>query len=288
MSDPAGRTVVVTGGNGGIGKAISSALAAGGARVVIAARNQEKAAAAVTEIRDTTGAGDRVTTMPLDLSSFASVRAFAAQFLAGHDRLDALVNNAGLWMMERTETVDGHEWTFQVNHLSHFLLANLLRPALQQGAPARVVALSSGAHKAARRGLDFDDLDWERRRYGIFRAYAASKLANILFVRELARRWAPDAVTANAAHPGAVASNFATDGKFGRIGDIGIPLVGRFLRTTAQGAATPVYLATSAEVAGRTGGYYYKDTPARTSAAARDDAAAARLWDVSLRLTGLA
>src|SRR5205085_134561 len=157
MTDLAGKVVVITGGNSGIGKETAVELARMGAHVVIAARNPTRAAAAVKEIKERTRAGDRVETMPLDLASFASVRAFAD----AHDRLDILVNNAGGWLGKRIVTADGHESQFQVNHLSHFLLTNLLRERLVRSAPARVVNIASVAHKNARRGLDFDDLDYE-------------------------------------------------------------------------------------------------------------------------------
>ncbi|HYL51056.1 MAG TPA: SDR family oxidoreductase [Acidimicrobiia bacterium] len=286
MSDLAGKVVVITGGNSGIGKETAVELARMGARVVIAARNPTRAAAAVKEIKERTGAGDRVETMPLDLASFASVRAFAGAFTDAHDRLDVLVNNAGGWLGKRIVTADGHESQFQVNHLSHFLLTNLLRERLVRSAPARVVNIASVAHKNARRGLDFDDLDYERRRYRGFRVYSETKLMNILFARELARRWDGTGVSANAVHPGFVATNFAREGDVGWWGNIGMPLTRPFSISVQQGAVTPVYVASSPDVEGITGQYFVKCRVAGPSRAALDDDAAARLWEISAKLTG--
>jgi NAD(P)-dependent dehydrogenase (short-subunit alcohol dehydrogenase family) len=286
MSDLAGKVVVITGGNSGIGKETAVELARLGARVVIAARNPTRAAAAVKEIKERTGAGDRVETMPLDLASFASVRAFAGAYTDAHDRLDVLVNNAGGWLGKRIVTADGHESQFQVNHLSHFLLTNLLRDRLVRSAPARVVNIASVAHKNARRGLDFDDLDYERRRYRGFRVYSETKLMNILFARELARRLDGTGVSANAVHPGFVATNFAREGDVGWWGNIGMPLTRPFSISVQQGAVTPVYVASSPDVEGITGQYFVKCRVAGPSPAALDDDAAARLWEISAKLTG--
>jgi NAD(P)-dependent dehydrogenase (short-subunit alcohol dehydrogenase family) len=285
-TDLTGKIAVVTGGNSGIGKQTALELATMGAHVVIAARNAEKAAAAVAEIAPRTGAGGNVTTIPIDLASFASVRAFAGEFRARHDRLDILVNNAGLVLSHRRVTEDGHEAQFQINHLGHFLLTYLLADLLARAAPARVVNVASEAHRTARRGLDFDDLDWERRRYRPFAVYSATKLANILFTRELARRWAGEGVTANALHPGFVASNFGRENDLGWWGNIGLPLARPFALSVEKGARTSVYVASSPDVAPTTGEYFAKCRIATPAAPARDDAAAARLWDVSAALTG--
>ena len=159
--------------------------------------------------------GANVEHLPLDLASFASVRAFADTFTSRFDHLDVLVNNAGLTVSKRTVTEDGHETQFQVNHLSHFLLTRLLHDQLAAAPAARVVNVSSTGHTFARDGLDFDDLDWERRRYRGFLVYCATKLANVLFTRELARRLDDTKITANAVHPGFVGSNFAREGDMG-------------------------------------------------------------------------
>jgi NAD(P)-dependent dehydrogenase (short-subunit alcohol dehydrogenase family) len=277
----AGKVAVITGGNSGIGKQTAVELAAMGAQVVIAARNPQKANAAVKEVQERTGARDRVTTRPIDLASFASVREFAKSYADSHDRLDILVNNAGLVLRKRTVTEDRHETQFQVNHLGHFLLTNLLREQLVAAAPARVVNVASGAHKAARHGLDFDDLDWARRRYRGFAVYSATKLANILFTRELAKRWNDGTVTANAVHPGFVASNFAKEGDAGWLGNIVMPLSRPFSVSVEQGARTSVYVASSPDVESITGQYFIKGRVNAPTAAALDEAAAERLWEIS-------
>ncbi len=285
MTELVGKVAVITGGNSGIGKETAVEVARMGAQVVIAARNPSKAAAAVKEIQERTGAGDRVTTIPLDLASFASVRAFADTFTATHHRLDILLNNAGAVLAKRSVTADGHESQFQINHLSHFLLTNLLRDRLEHSAPARVVNVASVAHKSARNGLDFDDLDYDRRRYRGFRVYGETKLMNILFTRELAKRWDGTHVTTNAVHPGFVASNFAKEGDLGWWGNVGMPLTRPFSISVQQGAITPVYVASSPDVEGITGQYFVKCKVTGPTAAALDDDAAARLWDISAKLT---
>ncbi len=285
MTELNDQIVVVTGGNSGIGKETAAALAAMGAHVVIAARNPSKAAAAVQELQrrapDAT-----IEHLPLDLASFASVRAFADTFNARFDRLDVLVNNAGASLRKRTVTEDGHETQFQVNHLSHFLLTALLRERLDTAPAGRVINVSSTGHTFARNGLDFDDLDWERRRYRGFLVYCHTKLANVLFTRELARRADGTAVTANAVHPGWVASNFAREGDMGPLIGAAMVVAKPFSISSAAGARTSVYLASSPDVDGVSGHYFYKCRVAKPSNAALDAAAAARLWDMSAELTG--
>jgi len=196
------------------------------------------------------------------------------------------VNNAGVVLRRRGETDDGYETTFQVNHLAPFLLTVLLREQLTAADDARVVNVASVAHHVARRGLDFDDLQG-RRRYGAVDSYCKTKLANILFTRELARRWAADEVTANAVNPGYVASRWGRDGDLGRVWSMFLVLGRPLAQPAAVGARTQVYLASAPELAGVTGGYWSRSEQATPSAAARDDAAAARLWDVSEALVGL-
>jgi len=278
------KVAVITGGNSGIGKETAAALAEMGAHVIIAARNPSKAAAAVKELQDRVPGAD-VEHLPLDLASFASVRAFAGAFGERADQLDVLVNNAGAVLSSRSETEDGHETQLQVNHLSHFLLTNLLREPLER-ARGRVVNVSSTGHTFARHGLDFDDLEWANRRYQGFAVYCATKLANILFTRELANRWI-DTVTANAVHPGFVGSNFAREGDMGIVGAVGMVLLRPFALSSKTGARTSVYLASSPEVEGVSGQYFYKCRVAKPSDAALDDAAAARLWDVSATTTAV-
>jgi NAD(P)-dependent dehydrogenase (short-subunit alcohol dehydrogenase family) len=276
------RSVLITGGNTGLGLETAVALARKGAVVVITSRDAQKGAAAVAEIRSRSGS-EAVEVMELDLADLASVRAFASRYAEAHDHLDVLVNNAGLMLGSRRETVDGYEMTFQVNHLGPFLLTNTLRDLLVAGDAARVVNVASAAHSSARKGLDFDDLQ-ATKRYRSYTVYARSKLANILFTRELARRWDDTGVTANAVHPGFVASRFGRDGDYGRLSEIVFPLLRPFAHTPEEGARTQIYVASAPELAGITGGYWAKSAPATPSAAAQDDAAAARLWEVSERL----
>jgi NAD(P)-dependent dehydrogenase (short-subunit alcohol dehydrogenase family) len=280
------KVVVITGGNAGIGKEAAVGLARAGAMVVITSRNAERGQAALDDVRKRSGSGD-VAVMDLDLASFASIRRFAAGFLDRYTRLDVLLNNAGVILGRRTETAEGFETTFGVNHLGHFLLTQLLLDRLE-GNPggARVVNVSSVAHKGARNGLDFDDLQ-SRRRYTPMKVYSKSKLANIYFTRELARR-VGDGVTANALHPGFVHSDFGLSGDAGFFYGLGIRLGTPFAISSEKGARTSVYLASSPEVEGVTGGYFYKCAPASISAAAQDDAAARRLWDVSEQLVASA
>jgi len=280
--DMTGRTVLITGGNAGIGKESAVALATAGAEVVFTSRDATRGADARAEIRTRSG-NDAVTVMAVDLASLASVRDFAARWADDHDHLDVLVNNAGLVLGSRRETEDGYEMTFQVNHLGPFLLTQLLQDQLVAGKGARVVNVASDAHKTARRGLDFDDLQ-STGRYRSFKVYGQTKLANILFTRELARRWNDTGVTANAVHPGFVASSFGRDGDTGRMGDIAMRVVRPFALNAEQGARTQVYVASAPELDGITGGYWVKSAPATPSAAAQDDAAAARLWEISEQL----
>lgn len=278
----AGKVAIVTGANTGIGKETAIGLASRGARVVITSRDTERGSEAVTDIRGRTGS-TAVDAMALDLASFASIHRFAADFLDRFDRLDVLVNNAGLVQRRRTETADGFETTFGVNHLGHFLLTTLLLDRIQASAPARIVVVSSDAHRQARRGLDFDDLQ-SQRSYRPFAVYAKSKLANIYFARELARRLEGRGVTANSLHPGFVGSRFARDGDTGLLGNI-VMVVARPLALSPEaGARTSVWLAASPEVEGITGGYFAKCAPVEPTAIAQDDEAARRLWAISEEL----
>ena len=214
MTDLTGQVAVITGGNSGIGKETAAGLAGMGAHVIIAARNPTKAADAVDDIRRRTPDAT-VEHLLLDLASFASVRAFADTFSSRFGQLDVLVNNAGGSLAKRTVTEDGHETQFQVNHLSHYLLTRLMHAQLEAAPAARVINVSSTGHTFARDGLDFGDLDWERRKYRGFLVYCATKLANVLFTRELARRYEETNLTTNAVHPGWVASNFGREGDMG-------------------------------------------------------------------------
>lgn len=280
-----GKTVLVTGGNTGIGKATAIGLARLGAQVTITSRDPVKGQAAIAEIRAQSG-NSEVDCMRLDLASLASVRNFAAEYLAGHPRLDVLVNNAGLTLGVRGETEDGFEMTIGVNHLGHFALTGLLLARLKASAPARIVVLSSDMHRTARDGLDFDDLH-SRRSYRAMPVYARSKLANLLFTLELAERLQGSGVTVNAVHPGVVATEFAgkddMQGVFGLLVKLSQP----FMLSPAKGALTSIHVASAPELEGVTGKYFARSKPARTTRNALDKGAALRLWELSEQLTGV-
>ncbi len=275
--DLSGQVIVITGGNSGIGKEAAVELAGMGATVVITARDQAKGAAALDEIRSRSGRDD-VEVLALDLADFASIRSFAAEVLGRHDRLDVLVNNAGGILSDRLVTAQGFEMTFGVNHLGHFLLTDLLRDRLVASSPARVVTVSSIGHRFAVGGLSFTDLQSEHR-YWSMDAYAKSKLANILFTRELARRLDGTGVTANCLHPGVVRTGFGGADDTRGVERLTMVATAPFYISAARGARTTVYLASSPEVAGRTGGYYVRGREHRPSKAARDPEAARRLWE---------
>ncbi len=285
----AGKVCVVTGATSGIGRVTAQSLAERGARVAVVGRSPEKTAATVAAIQQATG-NQAVEGLLADLSSQHQVRALAAQVQARYPQLDVLVNNAGGVFAERQETEDGLEMTFAVNHLAYFLLTNLLLDNLQAAAEAhgqaRIVNVSSGAHQRVP-GLDFDDLQ-SKRRYQMFPVYGASKLANLLFNSELARRLTETGshVTVNAMHPGLVHTGFGSNNRrwYMRLGYVFLNRVGR---TPEQGADTVIYLASAPELAGVTGQYFFDRKPLTPSAAARDAAAARRLWQVSEQLTGL-
>jgi retinol dehydrogenase 12 len=282
MGDMSGKRVLVTGATAGIGKQTALELAQRGAEVIIVGRNADKTAAVVAELRQAASGAATIDSLLADLSSMASVRALAASFLAKYDRLDVLVNNAGAFFPKREVTVDGWERTFATNHLSYFLLTELLLPALEKAPGARIVNVSSAAHAAA--PLDFDDLMAERSSYGAFRQYGRSKLANIFFTRELARRLAPKNITANCLHPGFVASEFLAKGG---IWSLLKPVASLFAIDVVAGAKTSVYLATSPEVAHTSGKYFDKCKETQPKKLAEDDAAAKRLWQVSAQLCGV-
>jgi NAD(P)-dependent dehydrogenase (short-subunit alcohol dehydrogenase family) len=275
-----GKTCLVTGATSGIGKETALRLAMLGATVIIAARDAARCAGAADEIRRRVPLA-QVETVPADLASLAQVRRLAEVILARYDRLDVLVNNAGVISARRQLTADGLETTFATNHLGPFLLTSLLRGLLEHSAPARVVTVSSAAHKQVRT-IPWDDLPGGGpARQG--QAYPLSKLLNILFTVELARRLAGTGVTANCLHPGFVRTALGRDvtGVLGAVVHLVLP----FQAGPAKGAKTSVYLASSPEVAEVTGGYFVKCAPARPSALARDAQAAARLWALSEELT---
>ena len=283
-----GKRVVVTGGNAGIGRATAEELARHGADVMITARDRAKGEAAVAAIE--AAAGVVVDLGELDLSSFASIRAFAARYQADHDRLHVLINNAGMMAGSRQETEDGLEWTFGVNHVGPFLLTNLLLPVIQASEPARIINLSSEAHRSAKDGLDFDDLQMEAGRFSGPRAYAASKLANISFTLELARRLAEAEadIRTVAVHPGVVATSFGTGQEGPWWMKVAMRVLKPVLRTPAKGAATSVFLATAPDAELDRALYWADTAPVDPIPPAVDPDAAARLWAESEELTGLA
>ena len=272
-----GKVCVVTGATSGIGKATAAALAGLGAQVVLVGRDRNRAEATAAQLR---GAGAAPRLEIADFTSMGQVRELAGR-LEALEHIDVLVNNAGLVAGQRRTTADGFDEVFAVNHLAPFLLTNLLLGKLS-AASARVITVTSDAHTAAR--LDLDDPQLARG-WDSWRAYANSKLANILFTRELARRLEGTGATANCAHPGVVRSGFGREARLPL--RLGLMIARPFLLSPERGAATIVYLATSPDVAGATGGYYVKKQRREPSAAARDDDAARRLWQLSEELTGL-
>jgi retinol dehydrogenase 12 len=276
-----GLTCLVTGATSGIGKQTALRLAMLGATVIVVARDPARGEAAAAEIT-AVAPHAQVEVMAADLSSLAQVRRLAREILAGRDRLDVLVNNAGVLLTSRRLTAEGLDTTFATNHLGPFLLTGLLRGLLERSAPARVVTVSSAAHKQVR-AIPWDDLPYGART-APGPAYPLSKLLNILFTAELARRLAGTGVTANCLHPGFVRTELGRD-VTGVLGAV-VPLALRLRPGPATGAATSVYLASSPEVAGVTGGYFVKCRPARPSPLARDAGAAARLWRLSEELAG--
>ncbi len=277
-----GRVCLITGATSGIGLESARALASQGAHVVLVGRDKGRGEAALAEVRRTFPEA-KLELLQADLTSLASVRALAEDFQRRHSRLDVLLNNAGLIITERKVTVDGFEATLATNHLSHFLLTHLLLDMLKGSGAARVVNVSSQAHRVG--SLDFlDDLHAERG-YSGMKVYGNSKLANILFTRSLAKRLAGTKVTANSLHPGVVRTGFGLNnqGFFSTL----VKLTAPFMLTAEGGARTSVYLASSPEVEGVTGKYFMKCREAKESAAARNDAAAERLWEKSAELTGV-
>jgi len=276
-----GRTVLITGGTSGIGRATAIGLAGMGARVGITGRDIARTRAAAADIAAASG-NPAVDPFPADMSSQAEVRRLASAVLAAYPRLDVLVNNVGGFWATRRVTADGLEHTFAVNHLAPFLLTDLLLGRLKASAPARIVTVSSAAQGMGK--INFDDLQGERR-YSGQQAYNQSKLANVLFTYELARRLDGTGVTATAVHPGVVRTGFAAEDP-PPMWKIFLPLVRLFLKTPEKGAATSIYLASAAEVEGVTGKYFADSKPKTSSPASYDTAAAARLWQVSADLAG--
>jgi NAD(P)-dependent dehydrogenase (short-subunit alcohol dehydrogenase family) len=270
-----GKVVVITGGTSGIGQVAAEQLAGMGARIVLVARSEARAAASLERLRQ---AGPQVehTARYANLASIAETRRLAAEIAAAEPRIDVLINNAGALFNTRQLSPDGLEMTFAINHMAYFVLTEGLRERLAASGPARIVSTASAAHNGAR--LDFDDLQ-SSKGYTGFSVYGRSKLANILFTRELARRLAGSGVTANSLHPGFVATRFG-DGSGGMVQAI-MPVAKLFALSPEKGAETIVYLASSPEVAASTGLYFAQRRPKTPSLEAQDDASAARLWAAS-------
>uniref|UniRef100_A0A3B5A1H2 Retinol dehydrogenase 12-like n=1 Tax=Stegastes partitus TaxID=144197 RepID=A0A3B5A1H2_9TELE len=281
-----GKTVLITGANTGIGKETSRDMAQRGARVVMACRDLTRAERAAEEVRRSTGNGN-VVIRHLDLASVYSVKQFAKDFLDSEDRLDILINNAGVMMCPKWLTEDGFETQLAVNHLGHFLLTNLLVPKLKSSAPSRVINVSSIAHQGGR--IDFDDLFFSRRTYSSLESYRQSKLANVLFSRELACRLKGSGVSSFSLHPGVIRT------ELGRHVEGWFPLLGMLLRlpslllmkTPWQGCQTTVYCAVTPGLEERSGRYFSDCAEKETAPEGRDDVAARRLWEESARLVGL-
>jgi retinol dehydrogenase 12 len=276
-----GKTCLITGASSGIGKATALALADKGATLVLICRDRQRGEATLAEIAAATGNRD-VTLLLADLGVQREIRRVAAEFLVSGRPLHVLINNAGTINLQRSVTADGIETTFAVNHLAYFLLTHLLLERLLASAPARIVNVASDAHKFGT--LDFDDLG-NQRRYRAMRVYGQSKLANVLFTDELARRLAGSGVTANSLHPGAVGTGLGrNNGAWARAV---ILLLRPFFRSPEGGAATSIHLASSPAVEGVSGKYFADCKETRPARRAQDPDTARRLWEVSAQLTGV-
>ncbi len=277
------KVVLITGATNGIGKAAALEVARQGATVVIVGRNPAKTQATVTEIKQQSGS-TAVDSLLADLSSLADVQRLASEFRQRYPRLDVLINNAGAYYGSRQLSADGYELTFAVNHLAPFLLTNLLLDLLKASAPARIINVSSDAHKGST--IHFEDLNAEKSFGTGYGAYGQSKLANVLFTYELARRLAGTGVTVNALHPGLVSTGFGSNVS----GIMGIltRIMLMFALSPEKGADTIVYLASSPDAAGETGKYWTKRKAIASTEASYVEADQKRLWDVSVQMTGSA
>jgi NAD(P)-dependent dehydrogenase (short-subunit alcohol dehydrogenase family) len=273
------KVVVVTGGTSGIGQVAAETLAKQGARIVLIARDQARAAETMAKLR-AAGPDAKHRLHLADLSRMDQTRRVGEQIAAAELRIDVLINNAGAVFSRRQLTPEGLEMSFATNHMAYFVLTQALRERLMATPGARIINTSSGAHTSGK--LDFDDLQ-SARSYSAVRAYGTSKLCNVLFTRELARRLAGTGVTANCLNPGFVASRFASQS--GGLIQVVAPLAKLFAMTPTRGADTIIYLATSPQVADTTGFYFYKRKPISTSRAGQDDAVAGRLWAASERIS---
>lgn len=279
------KTILVTGATSGIGRVTAATLADMGATVYCAGRDPQRTQSTVTEIQNQSG-NPQVFGLLADLASFQQIHALAGEIHQRTARLDVLVNNAGAIFLSRKLSQDGIELTFALNHLAYFLLTNLLLDLLKttasEAGEARIINVASAAHKGAH--MHFDDLQFEHG-YAGMRAYSQSKLANVLFTYELARRLSGSAVTANALHPGFVGSRFATNN--GLLAKIGMTLARIIAISPEEGAQTSIYLASSPEVKGVSGKYFVKSQPVRSDPASYNEDTARRLWEISAKMVGL-
>lgn len=279
--DMKGRTVLVTGANSGMGKATVASLADMGAKVIMLCRSETRGKQALDEVMQESGRD--VSLMLCDLGSMDSIRDFVVRFRLEYDRLDVLINNAGVITPDRRETKDGLELQFGVNHIGHFMLTLLLLSLLKKSDDGRIVVVGSGAHKAGR--IHFDDLNLKR--YNVVRSYGQSKLANLLFTRELDRRLKARGIpiTVNCVHPGAVATQMGVDRNTG-FGKTMVGILKPFFLTPEVGAKTAVFLA-SKDADGVSGQYFYKCTVAKSSKRSLDMEAAKKLFDMSEEICGV-
>jgi len=281
-----GKTVVITGANTGIGKETALDLSRRGAKIVMLCRNVEKAEVAATEIRKATEG--EVVVHKMDLSSLASVREAAEQLGNSLEKIDILINNAGIMACPEMRTTEGFELQFGTNHLGHFLLTNLLMPLIKKAAPgARIVNVSSLAHEKG--AMQWDDLNWEKTSYDSIAAYCQSKLANVLFTKELARKGDGSGVTVYALHPGVINTELGRHIKdtYGTLAEFAFKMAGPFIKTAVNGAQTSIYCAVDEGLADKSG-KYYSDCKEKAVARQGDSMEdAKRLWDISEELTGL-
>ena len=274
--------VLITGGSTGMGKATAAQLAKTGATVVILCRNKERGEKALADIKTESGNND-IDLFICDLGNMANIRKFVKEFKAKYTKLNVLINNAGVILPKRHETSDGYELQFGVNYLGSFILTNLLLDTIENSSPARIINVSSGAHKVGK--IHFQDINLKKN-YNLIKAYSQSKLCNILFSYELSERLKGSEVTVNCLHPGAVATEMGINRKTG-FGVTITQMLKPFFQTPLEGASTAIYLATSEEVLDITGKYFYKKKPIKSSKLSYNKEISKKLWKLSEKLTDL-